>query len=623
MKNYFVYIFILNLSIFNAQEYRWSGDFDNDFFNELNWIETTTESSPSIGSINPGEPINFKLFLTCIAEANDEIIIDDNGVIDLLHGELNAEKISGTGKIILNEASYINLNDEYPISEGINISINSHKSWVRLYNVEPSNAFYYYSDNFFYEDQQLSYPENIRFDNYYAKGSVIRLNQIQFSNLTIFSENNYDGEFAFVNNNNVFSGESIPNNLEDNISSFKLNKGHMVTFSENEDGSGNSKVFIASESDLFVKELPFNLNNKISFIRVIPWNWVNKKGTAGDILSMNNNWFYMWSNNGNSDIDREYTPMAWGSGAADDDNDIEIFKSKYKSTHLLAFNEPDDCNGQSGQFNNMCDVDVALSYYKNLLNTGLRMVSPACRQGAAFSWLLEFKLKATKQKMRIDAIAVHWYDWDSSPQATPNANPQDVFNRFKNYLSAVYNMYGLPIWITEFNANRYRNEWVHRQFLELALPYLEETEYIERYSFFPPQTGVADFFDSNNNFNPIGELYYNFDSSETIIEDYYYSDSNLDADDYENDYEFICDAEDIFLSNQDLNLNSRIKIYPNPSSNYIFIDYDFQIEKLKILDLKGLNLKKINPTKIIDISFLENGIYILNVNDNYIKFIKN
>ena len=31
-------------------------------------------------------------------------------------------------------------------------------------------------------------------------------------------------------------------------------------------------------------------------------------------------------NNGNSDLDREYTPMAWGAGAADDNNDIEIIK---------------------------------------------------------------------------------------------------------------------------------------------------------------------------------------------------------------------------------------------------------------------------------------------------------
>ena len=151
----------------------------------------------------------------------------------------------------------------------------------------------------------------------------------------------------------------------------------MATFAENNDGTGNSKVFIASEGDIIIDELSEYLNNKISFIRVLPWNWVSKKGTAGDIQYMNNDWFYKWSNNGNSNLDREYTPMAWGKGAADDDNDIEIIKNKYKSTHLLAFNEPDDCNGQSGQYGNMCVVDTSLTYYKNLLKSGLRMISPA------------------------------------------------------------------------------------------------------------------------------------------------------------------------------------------------------------------------------------------------------
>ena len=198
---------------------------------------------------------------------------------------------------------------------------------------------------------------------------------------------------------------------------------------------------------------------------------MSKKGTAGDIQYMNNDWFYKWSNNGSSDLDREYAPMAWGKGAADDENDIEIIVDKYKSTHLLAFNEPDDCNGQSGQYGNMCVVDTSLTYYKNLLKSGLRMVSPACRQGAVFDWLNEFNSNAIEEKIRIDVIAVHWYDWATNPENSPNANPQDVFNRFVNYLESVHEMYGLPIWITEFNANRHRNEWVHRQFLQLALPF--------------------------------------------------------------------------------------------------------------------------------------------------------
>ena len=622
MKNYFIFIFSLLAFNVNAQEYRWTGNSNNnDFFDELNWVEFISNNIPEENSINPGQPIGFSLYLTCEIIANGEIILNENGKIIITDGELNSEKISGFGEIILNNSAYLNLTDIYPIFEGISVNFNSNESWIRFYNLDPSSAFYYYHDNIFYNDQQLSYPEDIRFDNYYNEGSIVRINSDEFSNLTVFSENSLSGESANISNNTVFEGESIPNNLNNDISSFKLNKGYMATFAENEDGTGKSKVFIASENDIIINILPEYLDNKISFIRVIPWNWVTKKGTAGDTESMNNNWFYKWSNNGSSDMSREYAPMAWGKGAADDLNDIEIIKQKYKSTHLLAFNEPDNCNDQSGQYGNMCVVDTSLVYYKNLLKSGLRMVSPATRQGEVFSWLNEFNYKAENQEIRIDVIAVHWYDWTSNPENSPNANPQDIYNRFVNYLENVHNLYGLPIWITEFNANRYRNEWVHRQFLQLALPYLEETDYIERYSFFPPVTDQADFFDENNNYTQIGEFYSNFNSTKSISENEYASPSNLNS----NVYEFTqteCNPNNAFLSNHEIESQKEITIYPNPSSDYIFIEFDQEITDLKILNIEGRIITKLRPAEYISVSFLNKGIYFLKVNDHFIKFIK-
>ena len=622
MKNYFIFIFSLLAFNVNAQEYRWTGNSNNnDFFDELNWVEFISNNIPEENSINPGQPIGFSLYLTCEIIADGEIILNENGKIIITDGELNSEKISGFGEITLNNSAYLNLTDTYPLFDGISVHINSNESWIRFYNLDSSSAFYYYHDNIFYNDQQLSYPEDIRFDNYYNEGSIVRINSDEFSNLTVFSENSLSGESANISNNTVFEGESIPNNLNDDVSSFKLNKGYMATFAENEDGTGKSKVFIASENDIIINILPEYLDNKISFIRVIPWNWVTKKGTAGDTESMNNNWFYKWSNNGSSDMSREYAPMAWGKGAADDLNDIEIIKQKYKSTHLLAFNEPDNCNDQSGQYGNMCVVDTSLVYYKNLLKSGLRMVSPATRQGEVFSWLNEFNYKAENQEIRIDVIAVHWYDWTSNPENSPNANPQDIYNRFVNYLENVYNLYGLPIWITEFNANRYRNEWVHRQFLQLALPYLEETEYIERYSFFPPVTDQADFFDENNNYTQIGEFYSNFNSTKSIAENEYASPSNLNSDGYEFTQPE-CNPNNAFLSNHEIESQKGITIYPNPSSDYVFIEFDQEITDLKILNIEGRIIKKLRPVEYINVSFLNKGIYFLKINDHFIKFIK-
>ena len=606
-----------------AQQYQWTGaSGDVDFFNELNWKDSTTSEIPSANSINPGQMIEFDLFITCEVIANDDINLGENGKITIINGELSGVSVSGVGNIIMGESSYIYLDNSYPIGEGLSITFESNKTWIRLNNVKTSTAYYNYSDNFFQENQVLSYPETLRIDNYYQNGSIIRPHNDNSSYLTVFSENNFNGEFGNIFNNNVYLDESIPNGLNNDISSFILKKGYMATFAENNDGTGNSKVFIASEGDIIIDELSEYLNNKISFIRVLPWNWVSKKGTAGDIQYMNNDWFYKWSNNGDSGLEREYTPMAWGKGAADDDNDIEIIKNKYKSTHLLAFNEPDDCNGQSGQYGNMCVVDTSLTYYKNLLKSGLRMVSPACRQDAVFGWLNEFNSKAVDENIRIDVIAVHWYDWGSNPQNSPNANPQDVFNRFVNYVESVHQTYGLPIWITEFNANRHRNEWVHRQFLQLALPYLEETDYIERYAFFPPTTQVANFFDDNNNFTQIGEFYYNFNSSESIPYETHISASNLNSESY-NLQQIECNPDDEFLSINSNETNNNIFVYPNPSINYINIDSDEEIWKLEIIQMSGEKINILPFSKRIDISFLSKGLYILNFNNYYIKFIKN
>ena len=622
MKRYLLSIFILCCLFTNGQQYQWTGSSENlDFFDELNWKDTTTSEIPSDDSINPGQAIEFELYITCEVVANNDINLGENGKITIINGQLNGDSISGVGNIVMDESSYLNLDGSYPIEEGLSVTFESNKSWIRLNNVEPFTAYYYYSDNFFQENQVLSYPETLRIDNYYQNGSVVRPNHDNSSNLTVFSENNFNGEFGNISNSDVFADESIPSNLNNNISSFKLKKGFMATFAENNDGTGNSKVFIASEGDVVIDELSDYLNNKISFIRVLPWNWVSKKGTAGDIQYMNNNWFYKWSNNGDSDLDREYTPMAWGKGAADDDNDIEIIKSKYKSTHILAFNEPDDCNGQSGQYGNMCVVDTSLTYYKNLLKSGLRMVSPACRQDAVFNWLNEFNSKAIDENIRIDVIAVHWYDWGSNPQNSPNANPQDVFNRFVNYLGSVHQMYGLPIWITEFNANRHRNEWVHRQFLQLALPFLEETDYIERYSFFPPTTQVANFFDDNNNFTQIGELYYNFNSSGSMPEETYASISNLNSENY-NFQQIECNPDNEFLSIYSQETTEKITVYPNPSTDYINIGSDQEIWKLQIIKMNGEKINILPFSKNIDISFLSKGIYILNFNNYFIKFVK-
>jgi hypothetical protein len=559
----------------------------------------------------------------------EPVILGSTNVLEIIDGELEAESLIG-GKIIVNENAYLHLSGDDPIQNEAIIEFIHDLTWLKLSEVKPQAAHDLYMSQFFFNGSNVAYPSSIRFDNYYQNGTVVRPETNQSTPLIIYDGEALNGASANILTNEIKSGQTIPNQLNDNLSSFLLKRGHMATLAVNEDGTGNSKVFIASEEDLAVHSLPIELDNAVSFIRVIPWNWVSKKGTGGDITGMNNSWFYRWNNTGISDIQREYVPMSWGKGGADDENDILNYRSKYKATHILGFNEPDDCNGQSGQYSNMCDPEVAIGFYENLMKTGLRMISPAGRQGAAVNWINTFNNLGVQNDIRIDVIAVHWYDWYSDPQNSPNADPLAIFERFKNYLSNVYEFYGLPIWITEFNANKYRTSEVNEAFMRLAIPYLENTSYIERYAWFEPvpvndntNIGNGEFYDIDGNLSSIGLFYESYESTPSTPEYYYSGPNNLTGTVQLNQYTFACYPSNLLSVGYKLQMsNEMFKLFPNPANHLVQIQSKDSIDYIYIYNINGSLISKIEGDKLIDVSALESGAYIVKINNNYTKLIK-
>lgn len=526
-------IFISFLLIFQVaigQTYHWSGGAgDNSFYNVLNWQDIATGLNPGSGELN-ANITNINL----VIEQNGSPIVAAQGIkfinssLRMENATLNTDFISG-GSVNLDNGAYINLMGNEPLTDGVKIDFVSGTAWVKTAKLTPETIFNDHLQVFSINKLPAVYQTNLRIDNYYTNGSVVRSISESTNALTLYGQSGFQGDSVDLGVNTVFSGSSIPGSFNNKMASFKLKRGFMLTLADIADGTGMSKNYIASEEDLNVTEIPSNLQGNISFIRVVPWNWVSKKGIGGNVTGLNETWHYNWSNSGNSSLLRENVPMAWGKGGADEPSDIELYKGKYKTTHVLAFNESDNCNDQSGQYGDLCQTDVAVATYKNLMKTGLRLVSPSCRENAPFGWLKEFYDKATAQDIRIDVIGVHWYDWGSSPANSPNADPQQVFNRFKNYLQKVYNLYGLPIWITEFNANPNRTGVVNLAFMELALPYLESLDYVERYAWFQPSSGVADYYDSVDNYTEAGLFYNKQESSPAISEAVFSSPSNLDS----------------------------------------------------------------------------------------------
>ncbi len=551
----------------------WTGEENNDFFNEKNWritVEIPTGSystsgepvkpnclpgdnsflyvicpnnpdlekdrHPKNGTIDPGVPIRYNLLMenASVSISGPISLACSQKGITLINSQLNVTQGTITqGVISLLSESTVHLH-EGDYSSHLSLNFLDAASWVYFHQANPDELRLQLG-RVLINNVTGVIDNNFRINQYYQQGAVIRPISNSFFPLEIFNTTGQQGASAALGENIIYSGAGIPEGMDNAARSFKLKRGYMATFAINTNGTGKSKVFIASEADLEVNELDIALQGNISFIRVVPWNWVIKKGTGGFYDQLDAGWFYNWGLANNPLPNYDYVPMAWGAGGALPASISQIIQKK-KTTHVLGFNESDNCNDQSGKFNNLCEPAVAVAYFENLMGLGLRLGSPAPRENGPTTWLLEFAKIAKERDVRFDFVAVHWYDWGSSPATTPNADPQQIFNRFKAYLENVYRIYKLPIWITEFNANPNRGNAIQEAFLRLALPYLESLEYVERYAYFQPNSAFAsnpvtsaNYLDANGALTNIGELYKNHISRPSIPEATYISPNNLEA----------------------------------------------------------------------------------------------
>lgn len=538
----------------------WTGEQNNDFFNEKNWritneMPTKPESGrpvcfpgdsihlysicpntpdlakdkyPKDNTLEPGQPIKLNLYVeNGDIDANGSIVFacSQKG-ITLIGSKLNVHGGSFTsGVVSLQNESTVHLR-EGSFSTQLTLNFLDNASWVYTHQENP-DGLQTKLDNIHVNDVAGTLDVNFRINQYYQTGAVIRPMSATYPALKIFSDVNQQGNSANVFEDVIYKGSSIPGNMDNATHSFILKRGYMATFAVNTNGTGKSKVYIASEQDLTINALDVALQGNVRFMRVVPWNWVTKKGT-GFYYDLNSSWFYNWNYNGASKPNTEYVPMAWGATGALPPALKQILQNK-KATHELGFNESDDCNGQSGQYNNLCDPAVAVAYYENLMGLGLRLGSPSTREQGPTTWLTEFNRIAKERNVRFDFVGVHWYDWGSNPASSPNADPQQIFNRFKAYLEKVHNLYNLPIWITEFNANINRGRAIQEAFLQLAIPYLESLDYVERYAYFQPGSDNANYFDQGGNLTDLGTLYKNFTSTPSMPQPTYICPNNLEG----------------------------------------------------------------------------------------------
>lgn len=528
-KSKFIYLTLsaifMSSSLLIAQDLTWTGSVDNDFYNEQNWIIAGTENAPAAGTLVAGTPITSNLNIANASlEIGDMLDFDaPDKSIELKGASLSCAGIL-TGSASLNEQSTLIFNDATPLGNNASVDIKDPLSWVKLIKVNPVDAEALYLSKITSAGNALSLNEGIRINQYYFKGSLIRLLDAGFAALKLYDGQGLSGTSFEVREFDVYSDEQL-GDFNNMASSFRLERGYLAVLAIYQNGKGKSQCYVASEEALEI-DLTQALNNSISFIRVMPWNWVTKKGVSGHKEGLNASWTYNWGNGAESLPNMEYAPMSWGTGGATTE---AVFQQRAKKqvTHMMGFNESDNCNDQSGQYGGLCQIEVAVPAFGNLRRVGLRMVSPSPRENGPFTWLKDFRDEARNQDVSYDVLGVHWYDWGGNPVNTPFEDPEKIFTRFKNYLDRVYKEHGLPIWLTEFNANPNRDASVQLGFLQLALPYLESLDYIERYDYFVPMPSVAGdrddiefgkFFDEQDNITPLGIFYRDFESTPSLPE---------------------------------------------------------------------------------------------------------
>ena len=191
---------------------------------------------------------------------------------------------------------------------------------------------------------------------------------------------------------------------------------------------------------------------------VYDWSWVAPESTPGI----------------------EWVPMVWGSRTVNATR-IRALSADRRSGRarvLLGFNEPDNPS-QS----NMTPVRAA-DLWPQLESTGLRLGSPAPAV-ADDGWLDRFMSLALARRLRVDFIALHFYQDFTDPRAVDELHQQ---------LLAIHARYRKPIWITEIGEFDIRTWHEHMQspptyrlassYMRNVLAMLDRLKFVERYAWF-------------------------------------------------------------------------------------------------------------------------------------------
>lgn len=192
-------------------------------------------------------------------------------------------------------------------------------------------------------------------------------------------------------------------------------------------------------------------------------------------------WAYDWSSAAPpAGTAIEWVPMVWGVGSvsAASIRSLSADRADGRARYLLGFNEPD-----SSSQSNMTPAQAA-ALWPELESTGLRLGSPAPAVPGD-GWLAQFMSLAHARHLRVDFIALHFYQDFTAPHAVADLRAQ---------LTSIHARYGEPIWVTEIGTLDLRAWGEHmaatptaalaHAYMRKVIAMLDDLRFVQRYAWF-------------------------------------------------------------------------------------------------------------------------------------------
>ena len=406
---------------------------------------------------------------------------------------------------LADDVDYI-ITDAVPFVEGGKVNItNTEHAVLILQSIRPSYVLKnkWLENRVFVQGEQAVDGVNCQV-RMYAHGTIVLPYGKEFKPLTVYSERNFEGtavnDFG-LEHASGFMNSLTEDKLNNQIRSFKLKRGYMVTFATGKSGWGYSRCFIADTEDLEFAELPAHLDGRISSYRIFQWHDAEKKGLASDTRKGANellasSWCYTWGVGENMLPDHECIPHriheGWPAPA-------DCGKATF-SCHMKTNNEPGNSADDSPN-----TVEQILNNWQELMRTGMRLCSESSHDGS-WSHLDEFISEIDRRGWRCDILDLHCY-WSGG------------FDNMEYY----YNKYGKrPIWISEFvwgaswNNNgifatdRSFSEANQRKNLDAMkgiFASLNNSPYVERYAYWNSEADCSKLLRGEDELSLTGEYF--------------------------------------------------------------------------------------------------------------------